>query len=197
MPDLFTIGHSTHLWHDFVHILDRNQIDLLVDVRSHPGSRRCPQFNQRQMQRILGERYFFMGDTLGGSRQGVYAGAFPKQHIAKQRELPDDLDLDKHPTWTNLGLYEYGLFMAEPQFRAGLEQLARIAAQQRAAIMCAELLWWKCHRASIADAWEGCGGQAFHLWPTKQPQRHVLGNRLKRYEKPTRKLWTGRSKFRL
>jgi hypothetical protein len=81
--------------------------------------------------------------------------------------------------------------MSEPVFKAGLTKLNQLATGRRVAICCCEVLWWKCHRSMVADAWEGCGGRAFHLWPGPKPkvQRHVLGNRLDRYEPLTRELW--------
>lgn len=193
--DIFTIGHSTHPWPDFVALLDRFEIDVLIDVRSHPGSRRHPQFNRAHMAKELGPRYLFMGDVLGGPTDGVYSDPlnFPKHHIGRQRPGFKKAELPLFPTWTNQGLYDYGRWMAGPVFRDGLTQLREAAAGRRVAICCCELLWWKCHRSMVADAWEGCGGRAFHLWPTKTvPQRHILGNRLERYEPETQRLWQER-----
>lgn len=174
----------------FVDILDGNDVGLLVDVRSHPGSSRYPHFNRAALQRRLGRRYHFLGDRLGGRMDGVYAGAFPKHHIAKRRpgmKKADEQSL--FPTWTNQGLYDYGVWMASQQFIGGLHDLRGLLSDKRIAIMCAEVLWWKCHRSMIADAWEACGGQVYHVWPDREPTRHVLGNRLERYEPETQAIW--------
>lgn len=190
---VYTIGHSTHQWDAFVTILDRCQIGLLADIRSHPGSTKWPWFNKAAMQRRLGDRYCWLPD-LGGPTHGPYSGrAFPKHHIAQQIAAPDD----GRPHWTNRGLHDFGQFMATPRFRSGLEQLLQLVdadSGRRVAIMCAELQWWRCHRASVADSWVGCGGTALHLWPNGKQTDHaeVLGNRLERYEDSTRQLWNTR-----
>ena len=188
---LYTIGHSTHPWEKFVAILDDNAVELLIDVRSHPGSRRHPQFNRDHMSEQLGSRYMFMGDVLGGPSDGEYSDPlnFPKHHIGKQRPGHKKGEVPMFPTWTNQGLFDYGVWMAGPVFRKGLTQLQEICAAKRAAICCCELLWWKCHRSMVADAYEAWGGEAFHIWPDKNPSRHILGNRLERYEKDTQALW--------
>lgn len=192
---LHTIGHSTHAWPEFVDFLDKDEVALLVDVRSHPGSRRHPQFNRAFMEKELKGRYAFMGDSLGGPTHGPYSDPlnFPKHHIGKRRpgfKKTDEVSL--FPTWTNQGLFDYGVWMAGDQFRDGLKLLQQTVKSTTGvvAIMCCEALWWKCHRSMVADAWEGCGGECYHCWPTKKtPQRHVLGNRLERYEPATRALW--------
>lgn len=187
---IYTIGHSTHTWPDFVKILDANEIDCLIDVRSHPGSRRHPQFNRAWMQQKLGNRYLFMGDTLGGPRDGVYSDpkVWPKHHIGRKRSDIKTVDQSR-PVWTNQGLLDYSRWMPSDTFKTGLAQLKDAAQGRRVAICCCELLWWKCHRSMVSDAWEALGGEVYHCWPTKAPQRHVLGNRLERYEKETRAMW--------
>lgn len=191
MMPLYTIGHSNHPWQEFVAVLDRCQVELLIDVRSHPGSRKNSQFNRQHMTAKLGSCYFFMGDTLGGRMDGVYGGKhFPKHHIAQQREATGD-----RPEWTNVGLYEFAKYMGGPNFLHGfeqLEQLVGVHSPGRVAIMCAELHWWRCHRSMIADCWVGRGGEAIHLWPNGRETSHrqVLGNRLERYDEQTRQLWT-------
>lgn len=196
LPLLRTVGHSTHDFNSFIAMLDSAGIELLVDVRSHPGSRKFPHFNRAYMASTMGNRYFFMGDTLGGPTEGVYSDPlnFPKHHIGKRRpgmKKSDEASL--FPTWTNQGLYDYGVWMASGTFRRGLDHLEYLtkAHPGRVAICCAECLWWKCHRSMIADAWEALGGTVEHIWPTRAPTRHVLGNRLSRYEPETQKIWGG------
>ena len=98
------------------------------------------------------------------------------------------------PTWTNVGLYDYGVWMGSAEFADGLRALEVVvdSTEGRCAIMCAEVLWWKCHRSMIADAWEAFGGEAFHIWPQRAPSRHLIGNRLARYEAETQQLWRQR-----
>jgi uncharacterized protein (DUF488 family) len=174
-----------------VSILDRHDIQLLVDVRSHPGSNKHPQFNREEMQAALGARYSWL-PSLGGPTQGVYANPkFPKHHIGSVRPefkgIPDEA---RPKVWWNRGLFDYAVWMGESaEFSQGLEDLTRLC-HLRVAIMCAEALWWKCHRSMIADAWEARGGEVWHLFQKGKPRRHILSGRLERYPLETQRLWS-------
>lgn len=131
---IYTIGHSTHPIDEFLKILQAHQIGLLVDVRTVPGSRHNPQFNQDELERYLqahGVRYAHLKE-LGGLRHTTKASV--------------------NTGWRNLSFRGYADYMQTEQFRAGLERLIKLAQDQRTVIMCAESLPWRCHRSLIADA---------------------------------------------
>jgi uncharacterized protein (DUF488 family) len=131
---LYTIGHSTHPIETFLALLRAHAVETLVDVRSFPGSRRHPQFNQRPLAaaiRAAGLAYIHMA-SLGGRR---------KNHEA---------------------------YAKTAEFRAALADLERLGRESRVAIMCAESLWWQCHRRIIADDLVKDGFAVTHIMPPKQ-----------------------------
>lgn len=131
---IWTIGHSTRPWEDFVALLRREGIRTLVDVRSLPGSRRHPQYDQEQMARALPEAgiAYVHAPALGGRRRA-------------RRGAP--------PTaWRNAGFAGYADYMTTPEFHAALDELIRRGAGSPTAVMCAEAVPWRCHRSMIADA---------------------------------------------
>jgi uncharacterized protein (DUF488 family) len=134
VTEIWTIGHSTRSIEDFVATLEANAIKLVADVRLLPGSRRYPQFNQDALAESLGKydiKYTHFPE-LGGRR----------------RPLPDSHNI----AWRNEAFRGYADYMETKPFHAGLERLLRRAQQSgRTAIMCAEVLWWRCHRSLIAD----------------------------------------------
>jgi len=206
---IFSVGHSKHADDEFLRII--RGIDTILDVRSHPTSR-WEWWRQEEMRRWLpaaGVAYEW-DPRLGGwdiqhmhladfyASKGVdvraYSrGAFPKQRIGVER--PDAESAD--PTWTNQGLYDYAWYTTTADFAAGLEKLAQRA--DRVAILCAEALYYKCHRSMIADAlWAIHGVDTLHIKPfapvrptTERWIRHsaVLGNRLERYPGIVRIHW--------
>jgi len=131
---IFTIGHSTRPIDSFLSLLRANKIESLVDVRSFPGSRRHPQFNRDALAAALrhaGIAYTNMV-SLGGRRKA--------QQVAE------------HDTkWRNKSFANYADYTRTKPFRAGLAELESLARSKRVAIMCAEALWWRCHRRIIAD----------------------------------------------
>jgi uncharacterized protein (DUF488 family) len=133
---VYTIGHSTRTTEEFVTLLEEVGVDLLVDVRSVPRSRTNPQFNADTLpatlsRRHIGYRYIA---ALGGWRHGVRGGApSPNRY------------------WRNTSFRAYADYAATEPFRAGLRELCKLAEEHRCAIMCAEAVWWRCHRRIIAD----------------------------------------------
>lgn len=133
---IFTIGHSTRTVPELVDLLRQNSVDLLVDVRSVPRSRTNPQFNADALPAPLGEagiRYRHLV-TLGGLR-GPRKDGTPS---------PNTL-------WRSDAFRNYADYAATGEFRAGLDELKTLARNHRCAIMCAEAVWWRCHRRIIAD----------------------------------------------
>lgn len=142
---LWTIGHSTLNIELFVATLQQYRIELLVDVRSLPGSNRYPQFNSDNLKEALEEHqigYIYM-KQLGGLR--------PKKKDSK------------NTVWRNQSFRNYADYMESESFKEGVAQLEQHATKQRTAIMCAEVLWWRCHRSMIADYLKSQGWHIFHI----------------------------------
>jgi len=133
---IFTIGHSTRSVGELIALLQEARVARLVDVRSVPRSRVNPQFNADALPQPLaasGIAYTHLV-ALGGLRHHP-KGAPPS---------PNTL-------WRSNAFRNYADYATTPAFRAGLDQLCGIARDERCAIMCAEAVWWRCHRRIIAD----------------------------------------------
>jgi uncharacterized protein (DUF488 family) len=145
---VFTIGHSTRSIGEFVALLRGNGIELLVDVRRFPGSRRHPQFGRDALAASLAEAgiAYRHEEALGGRRAGdPSAGASP------------------NTAWRQASFRAYADYMATPPFRAALERLMADAAHRRPAVMCAEAVPWRCHRRLISDALLARGVPVFDI----------------------------------
>ena len=135
-PPVFTIGHSTRSVAELIDLLGQAAVELLVDVRSVPRSRTNPQFNADALPEPLATRgiaYCHLR-ALGGLR-GRRKDAGPS---------PNTL-------WRNDAFRNYADYAATDVFRAGLAELMALAGDRRCAVMCAEAVWWRCHRRIIAD----------------------------------------------
>ena len=130
---IWTIGHSNRTLDELLALLARFDIQAIADVRRHPGSRRQPWFAREALEQSLPEHglaYRWI-PALGGRR----------------RPLPDS----PNTAWRNQSFRGYADHIQSGEFAAGLAELLEFAAGQRSAMMCAEVLWWRCHRALIAD----------------------------------------------
>jgi uncharacterized protein (DUF488 family) len=155
-PELWTIGHSTRPIEEFVGLLQSHGIQLLVDVRTIPFSRRNPQFHQEafaQSLREAGLQYRHMPD-LGGRR--------------KTRR--DSVNVG----WRNAGFQGYADYMQTQEFWDGLEKLMNIGQQLPSAVMCAEAVPWRCHRTLIADALVIRGWTVHHIISATSLKTHTL-----------------------
>ncbi len=142
---IWTIGHSTLTIDDFLELVQANEIKTLADVRSFPSSRRYPHFNSVALSEALaadGIEYFHLPE-LGGRRQA----------------RPDSANI----AWRNTSFRGYADYMETDVFRAGIERLLTIARNNRTAIMCAEAVWWRCHRGLIADYLKVSGVNVIHI----------------------------------
>jgi uncharacterized protein (DUF488 family) len=151
---LWTMGHSTREWAVFVSMLQEAGIEALADVRRFAGSRRHPQFSGEAMARALpraGIAYVPMPD-LGGRRP-------PR---------PDST----HTAWRNASFRGYADYMDTDGYRHAREQLADLATRQRTAVMCAEAMWWQCHRSLIADDFKAGGWTVIHLLAPGRSEEH-------------------------
>ena len=153
---LFTIGHSDRSAEQFLELLKAHGISQIVDVRTIPGSRHNPQFDQAVLSRFLedhGIHYEHLRE-LGGLR-----------HVRK-----DSANLG----WENASFRGFADYMGTDDFKAGLNRLKRIARQRKAAMMCAEAVSWRCHRLLIADALVKEKWQVFHIQSRKSARPHEL-----------------------
>ncbi len=153
-PRLWTIGHSTRSAEDFKKILVAYQIEALVDVRSFPGSRRYPQFNKQQLANAMqanGIAYFHLPE-LGGRR-------------------PTRKD-SGNTAWKNPSFRGYADHMETEEFQQGIARLLEIGAEKRPAIMCAEALWWRCHRSLISDFLKVRGVEVIHILDATHVEPH-------------------------
>jgi uncharacterized protein (DUF488 family) len=144
----FTIGHSTRPVREFVDLLKAAQIDLVVDVRTVPRSRTNPQYNC---------------DTLPGT---LAPFAIAYEHIAALgglRTRTRDVSANVNAFWENQSFHNYADYALSPPFRHGLDRLRTLGQGRRCAIMCAEAVWWRCHRRIIADYLIAEGETVFHI----------------------------------
>lgn len=151
---IWTIGHSNHPFDAFVALLAHYEIEAIADVRRHPGSRRLPWFLREEMEKSLPARglsYRWIAE-LGGRR----------------RPAPDS----PNTAWRNESFRGYADHLATPEFATGLHELLDLAARRRTAMMCAEVLWWRCHRALISDVLRVSGIEVVHILDEKQAQVH-------------------------
>jgi uncharacterized protein (DUF488 family) len=151
---LWTIGHSTRSIEQFMELLASQKIQLLADVRRFPGSRRLPHFNQENLS-----------ESLAGA--GIEYLHFPELG-GRRRALADS----PNTAWRNEAFRGYADFMMTDEFHAGIERLLNVARQKRTAIMCAEALWWQCHRSLIADYLKAAGHNVIHILSGNKTEAH-------------------------
>ena len=149
-PTIFTIGHSTRTIAEFVALLRQVAVDRLIDVRSVPRSRTNPQFNADALPEALAEAgiIYHHLSALGGLRHRT-KGATPSRNTL----------------WRVAAFRNYADYAATDAFRAGLDELRTLARDSCCAIMCAEAVWWRCHRRIIAD----------YLLAQGVPVMHIMG----------------------
>lgn len=153
---IWTVGHSTRPIQNFLELLVEHQIQTVADVRSLPGSRKYPQYNQDTLAATLTEhniKYEWF-ERLGGRRR-------------TQADSPNTV-------WRNASFRGYADYMMTVEFEAALNQLHRLAASSRTALMCAEAVWWRCHRSMIADALCVDGTQVVHIMDAKHNVTHPM-----------------------
>ena len=152
---IWTIGHSTRTIDEFISLLKQNEIKLLVDVRTWPGSRRYPQFNKDAL-----------AESLSG--QGIRCEHFPELG-GKRKSNPDS----RNTAWRNASFRGYADYMETEQFQKGIERLLDMGADAGpTAIMCAEAVWWRCHRSLIADYLKARGVEVLHILGASKVEPH-------------------------
>ena len=151
----FTIGHATRTIAEFTGLLVPNGVTLVVDVRTVPRSRTNPQYNADALPDALaksGIGYVHIA-ALGGLR-------------GHRRDVPPGVN----GYWENQSFHNYADYAMGPEFRAGLEELLALGGERRCAIMCAESVWWRCHRRIITDYLLARGCDVFHLVSSDVPE---------------------------
>lgn len=153
---VFTVGHGTRSVDELAAILRAAGVTVLVDVRRHPGSRRSPQFGKQALAAslsALGVRYEWWGEELGGRRTASPSS----RHVAL-----------RDPAFRG-----YADYMETPAFCQAIERLEALARSGEVpSILCAETLWWRCHRRLVADALVARGITTVHLLDARTRQAH-------------------------
>ena len=142
---IWTIGHSTHSSSEFLQLLELHGIELVADVRRFPGSRRLPHFASDVLERELTQ--------IGVSYQWIPALGGRRRLAAKTAGS----------AWRHPAFQAYADHVTSEEFAEGLNELCMLASGLRTVVMCAELLWWRCHRRLIADVLTVLGSQVVHL----------------------------------
>jgi len=161
---VFTIGHSTRPVAELIALLKQADVDLLIDVRSIPRSRTNPQFNT---------------DVLPTPLTAAGIGYHPIAALGGRRSRRKGAPPSPNGFWQNAAFRNYADYAMGPEFRAGLGELEALRKRHRCAIMCAEAVWWRCHRRIIADYLLAGRVPVAHIMsPTKiEPARRTPGAR--------------------
>jgi uncharacterized protein (DUF488 family) len=168
---IYTIGHSNREQEEFTGLLQKNKIRVLVDIRRLPGSAKYPHFNQDELSMSLdslGILYVHLKELGGRRRQS---------------------NTSRNTIWKNKSFQAYADYMATDEFRKGIDILLEHATKQRTAIMCSEAVWWRCHRALVADYLKSNGIEVYHIVNAAAPKLHpytsaarIRGGKLYYYE---------------
>ena len=170
---IWTIGHSTRTIDDFISLLKENEINLLADVRAWPGSKRYPHFNKDALTESL-------------NAHGIRYEHFPELG-GKRKSKPDS----RNTAWRNASFRGYADYMETEQFQKGIERLLALTRNDpesirgrnkrdgweavtpsAIAIMCAEAVWWRCHRSLIADYLKARGVEVLHILGANKVDPH-------------------------
>ena len=145
---VYTIGHSTRSLDEFVDLLRLGRVERVVDIRTVPKSRRNPQYGADTLPDALAER------QIGYSRIASLGGL---------RGRSQDVPPETNALWRNASFHNYADHALGPEFQEGLDELLRLADERRCAMMCAEAVWWRCHRRIVADHLLARGREVLHL----------------------------------
>ncbi|CAM3552798.1 DUF488 family protein [Dermacoccus barathri] len=156
--EFLTIGHSDRSIAEFLELLEAARVDVVVDVRRLPGSRKYPWFDQDALTASLQERaicYVHL-TALTGRRP-------------KQPDVPDEVNA----LWQNRSFHNYADFTLSDEFAEGLAQLRSLDAEVPA-MLCSEAVWWRCHRRLIADQLLAAGETVRHIMGPGDPKPATL-----------------------
>lgn len=147
---IWTAGHSTLTLDAFLEVV--RDVEMLADVRRFPASRRHPHFSKDSLAKVKPYRWF---EALGGRRSG---------------------DNGRHPALRAKAFRAYAVWSESPEFRRALAELEALAAERRTALLCAEAVWFRCHRMILSDILLARGWEVLHL-PGDRPHRYTKGAR--------------------
>lgn len=152
---IWTIGHSTRTLEHFVEMLQSFNIQLLVDIRSFPGSRRVPQFNKENLvQSMPANGIAYMHLKLLGGRRPVHKDSI-------------------NTAWKHPAFRGYADYMETDDFKKGIQQLEAVALKQHTAYMCSEAVWWSCHRSMVSDYLKLNGWLVHHIMEVNKATEHT------------------------
>ena len=151
---LWTLGHSTRSLEELITLLQNNRIEALADVRHFPGSRKYPHFNV---------------EPLRDAVQHAGIAYVPFTELGGRRKVQPD---SPNTAWRHPAFRGYADYMATDAFQTGIERLKALAVQQRTAIMCAEAVWWRCHRGLVSDVFKLHGTRVLHIMGPGAPSEH-------------------------
>ena len=157
MAVIFTIGHSTRTLEELISVFKAHRIETLVDIRSFPMSRRLPHFNRESLEKSLadaGIRYVWMKD-LGGRRKKILTDS---PNVALRND----------------SFRNYADYMLMPEFEHAAKELVATAETSRTAYMCAERVYFRCHRMLVSDWLVAHGHEVLHIDDEKPPKHHKL-----------------------
>ena len=157
MATLYTIGHSTRAIDELIAALRAHSIQTLVDIRAFPMSRRLPHFNRETLEKILakaGIRYVWMKE-LGGMRK-------------------KSLEESPNVALRNASFRNYADYMLSPEFERAMAELIDTAEHSRTAYMCAERVYFKCHRMLLSDWLVAHGHEVLHIDDAKPAKPHKM-----------------------
>jgi uncharacterized protein (DUF488 family) len=175
---IFTAGHSTLPAEQFIDLLTGAPADEVWDIRSYPSSR-WDWYRRAAMERWLPEAgiAYRWEPGLGGRRKAPSAP--PAQRTTGG--------------WSSEGFWNYAWYTTTEEFAAAIDELIEAGAHRDVAIMCAEGLWWRCHRSIVADYLSFMGHDVVHLQPQRVRHQDVIGDRLERYDAAVLEVWRRRA----
>jgi uncharacterized protein (DUF488 family) len=151
---IYTVGHSSRGLDEFIELLKSHGVETLADIRKLPGSNKHPHFNRDELAASLARvriGYVYL-EELGGRR----------------RQNKDSLNT----AWRNRSFRAYADHMETEEFRRGVDELLGYARDKRTAIMCSEAVWWRCHRALVADYLKAMGVPVCHIMSGRVAKPH-------------------------
>ena len=157
MATFYTIGHSTRSLSELIEVLQAHSVETLVDIRAFPMSRRLPHFNRENLEKELsnvGIRYAWM-KALGGYRKQT------------RKDSPNT-------GLRNTSFRNYADYMLSDEFKAAIAELVQLGEQARTAYMCAERVYFRCHRMLVSDYLLASGHAVLHIDGTRPAKPHKL-----------------------
>ena len=151
---IWTIGHSTRSFEEFLNMLHSFRIELIADIRSYPGSRKFPQFNQETLELTL----------LQNNIEYVHL-----KNLGGRRKVNPD---SKDKGWRSAAFRGFADYMETSAFNDGIKELVTNALKQRTAYMCSEAVWWRCHRSLISDYLKVEGWKVMHIMGVRKAEEH-------------------------